>query len=210
MKLENPNAPAGALTLDHFWMPFTANRQFKATPRLLARAKDMYYWTPDGRQVLDGTAGLWCVNAGHCREPIVRAVQEQAATMDFAPTFQMGHPLIFEAATAVAKIAAARHGPLVLHQLGLGSGRKRAQDRARLSPRQGRADAAHDHRPRARLPRHQFRRHAGRRHSGQPQALRRHDVELRSPALDRTISTATPTPRACRSTAASSPWSSSA
>ena len=104
MKLENPNAPAGTLTLDHFWMPFTANRQFKATPRLLARAKDMHYWTPDGRQVLDGTAGLWCVNAGHCREPIVRAIQEQAATMDFAPTFQMGHPLIFEAATAVAKI----------------------------------------------------------------------------------------------------------
>jgi beta-alanine--pyruvate transaminase len=104
MKLENPNAPAGTLTLDHFWMPFTANRQFKATPRLLARAKDVHYWTPDGRQVLDGTAGLWCVNAGHCREPIVRAIQEQAATMDFAPTFQMGHPLIFEAATAVAKI----------------------------------------------------------------------------------------------------------
>ncbi len=102
MKLENPHT--GALTLEHFWMPYTANRQFKQAPRLLARAKDMHYYTPDGREVLDGTAGLWCVNAGHCREPIVAAIQKQAATMDFAPTFQMGHPLVFEAATAVAHV----------------------------------------------------------------------------------------------------------
>src|ERR1041384_4143099 len=79
-----------------FWMPFTANRQFKKAPRLLARAEGMYYWTPDGRQVLDGTAGLWCVNAGHCRPKIVEAVKRQVATMDFAPTFQMGHPIVFE------------------------------------------------------------------------------------------------------------------
>jgi beta-alanine--pyruvate transaminase len=108
MKLENPttrssSAPA-ALDLEHFWMPFTANRQFKQAPRLLAGAKDMHYTTHDGRSVLDGTAGLWCVNAGHCRAPIVEAIQKQAATMDFAPTFQMGHPLVFEAATAVARI----------------------------------------------------------------------------------------------------------
>jgi beta-alanine--pyruvate transaminase len=102
MKLENPHL---AVSLDEFWMPFTANRQFKAAPRLLARAEGMHYYTPEGRPVLDGTAGLWCVNAGHGRREIVEAVQRQAATMDFAPTFQMGHPLAFEAATAVARVA---------------------------------------------------------------------------------------------------------
>jgi beta-alanine--pyruvate transaminase len=90
-----------------FWMPFTANRQFKKTPRLLARAEGMYYWTPEGRQVLDGTAGLWCVNAGHCRPKIVEAVKRQVATMDFAPTFQMGHPIAFEFADRLARIAPA-------------------------------------------------------------------------------------------------------
>jgi beta-alanine--pyruvate transaminase len=105
MKLENPSLHTS--TLEHFWMPFTANRQFKAAPRLLARAEGMYYWTPDGRQVLDGTAGLWCVNAGHGRRPIVEAVQKQAATMDYAPPFSMGHPLAFEAATVIAKVAPA-------------------------------------------------------------------------------------------------------
>ena len=103
MKLENPSVHA--TTLEHFWMPFTANRAFKAAPRLLARAEGMYYWTPDGREVLDGTAGLWCVNAGHARRPIVEAVQKQAATMDYAPPFSMAHPLAFEAATAVARVA---------------------------------------------------------------------------------------------------------
>jgi beta-alanine--pyruvate transaminase len=87
------------------WMPFTANRQFKKAPRLLARAEGMYYWTPEGREVLDGTAGLWCVNAGHCRPKIVEAVKRQVATMDFAPTFQMGHPIAFEFAERLARIA---------------------------------------------------------------------------------------------------------
>jgi beta-alanine--pyruvate transaminase len=105
MKLENPSVHAA--TLEHFWMPFTANRAFKAAPRLLARAEGMYYWTPDGRQVLDGTAGLWCVNAGHSRRPIVEAVQQQAAAMDYAPPFNMGHPLAFEAASAIARVAPA-------------------------------------------------------------------------------------------------------
>ena len=73
-------------------MPFTANRQFKAKPRLFARAEGMYYWTDDGRKVLDGFAGLWCCNAGHGRKPIVEAIQKQAATMDYSPAFQMGHP----------------------------------------------------------------------------------------------------------------------
>ena len=90
-----------------FWMPFTANRQFKKTPRLLARAEGMYYWTADGRQVLDGQAGLWCVNAGHCRPKIVEALRRQAGVMDFAPTFQMGHPIAFEFAERLAAIAPA-------------------------------------------------------------------------------------------------------
>ncbi|MGE5146032.1 MAG: aspartate aminotransferase family protein [Candidatus Eiseniibacteriota bacterium] len=81
--------------LEPYWMPFTANRQFKAKPRLLVEAKDMHYTTVEGRKVLDGTAGLWCVNAGHCREPIVKAIQAQAARMDYAPPFQMGHPAAF-------------------------------------------------------------------------------------------------------------------
>ncbi len=88
-----------------FWMPYTANRQFKRAPRLLARAEGMHYWTADGRQVLDGCAGLWCVNAGHARAKIVAAIQRQAAEMDFAPTFQMGHPIAFEFAERLAAIA---------------------------------------------------------------------------------------------------------
>jgi beta-alanine--pyruvate transaminase len=94
-----------SLNTEHFWMPFTANRQFKSKPRLLASASGMYYTSDDGRKVLDGTAGLWCVNAGHCHPKIVSAIQQQAATMDFGPTFQMGHPKVFEAATALVSIA---------------------------------------------------------------------------------------------------------
>ncbi|HUG03636.1 MAG TPA: aspartate aminotransferase family protein [Steroidobacteraceae bacterium] len=89
--------------LDAFWMPFTANRQFKAAPRMLSRAEGMYYWTPDGRQVLDAAAGLWCVNAGHCRREITEAVTQQIAVMDYAPPFQMGHPLAFELANALVE-----------------------------------------------------------------------------------------------------------
>jgi len=94
--MENPN-------LSNFWMPFTANRQFKAAPRLFKAAKGMYYTTVDDRSVLDATAGLWCVNAGHGRDEITEAVSRQLATMDYAPTFQMGHPLAFEAASKVAE-----------------------------------------------------------------------------------------------------------
>ena len=92
---------------DAFWMPFTANRQFKKEPRLLARASGMHYWTPEGRQILDGVAGLWCVNAGHSRPRIVQAIQQQAAELDFAPTFQMGHPNAFELAEAAVELAPA-------------------------------------------------------------------------------------------------------
>ncbi len=91
--------------LDAFWMPFTANRAFKANPRMLASARDMHYTTTDGRKVLDGSAGLWCVNAGHCRPRITEAIQKQAATLDYAPNFQFGHPLAFELANRLIDIA---------------------------------------------------------------------------------------------------------
>jgi beta-alanine--pyruvate transaminase len=97
MNLENDPLAA-------FWMPFTANRAFKANPRQLKSAKDMHYTSDDGRQILDGTAGLWAVNAGHCRAPIVEAIRKTAAELDYAPPFQLGHPLAFELASRVAAI----------------------------------------------------------------------------------------------------------
>ena len=96
----NANIP----DLSNLWMPFTANKQFKQSPRLLAKAKGMYYTATAGHQVLDGTAGLWCVNAGHGRQEIVDAIARQAADLDYAPGFQIGHPDQFRAATAVAKL----------------------------------------------------------------------------------------------------------
>ncbi|HYD55318.1 MAG TPA: aspartate aminotransferase family protein [Burkholderiales bacterium] len=105
-KRADPQATAPTdLEASAFWMPYTANRQFKKAPRLLARAEGMYYWTADGRKVLDGQSGLWCVNAGHCRPKIVQAVQKQVAQMDFAPTFNMGHPIAFEFADRLAQVA---------------------------------------------------------------------------------------------------------
>ncbi len=100
-----PASGSAALDLDAFWMPFTASRQFKTAPRLLAKAKGMHYWTPEGRQVLDAVAGLWCVNAGHSRPKIVSAIAEQAAEMDFAPPFNMAHPKSFELATKLVALA---------------------------------------------------------------------------------------------------------
>jgi beta-alanine--pyruvate transaminase len=94
-------------TLDSLWMPFTPNRQFKAKPRMLAKASGMHYWTADGRQILDGVAGLWCVNAGHGRREITEAVARQLETLDYAPPFNLGHPGAFELATQVAQLAPA-------------------------------------------------------------------------------------------------------
>ncbi|MPR07927.1 aspartate aminotransferase family protein [Microvirga tunisiensis] len=101
------NAPQrhNSFRLESYWMPFTANRQFKASPRLLTRAEGMYYTSDDNRQILDGTAGLWCVNAGHGRSEIADAVGRQLSTMDYAPSFQMGHPIAFEFAERLAEIA---------------------------------------------------------------------------------------------------------
>ncbi|MBD1867978.1 aspartate aminotransferase family protein [Cyanobacteria bacterium FACHB-471] len=96
-ELTHPSAIA-TTNLEAFWMPFTANRQFKSKPRIMVSAKDMHFTTEDGRQVLDGTAGLWCVNAGHCRPKIIEAIHKQVSTLDYAPAFQMGHPGAFQLA----------------------------------------------------------------------------------------------------------------
>ena len=91
--------------LSAYWMPFTANRQFKRAPRMITGADGMHYVTDDGRNVLDGIAGLWCVNAGHNRPKIVEAIQTQAATLDYAPSFQMAHPRAFELASRLADLS---------------------------------------------------------------------------------------------------------
>jgi beta-alanine--pyruvate transaminase len=106
--MSNASAPSSRSELEAFWLPFTANRQFKAKPRLLAKASGMHYWTPEGRQILDGVAGLWCVNAGHGRREITQAVATQLETMDYAPPFQMAHPGAFALANELVKIAPER------------------------------------------------------------------------------------------------------
>src|SRR3984885_10501740 len=93
--------------LDAFSLPFTPNRAFKRPPRLIARAKAMHYFTPDGRAVLDGLAGLWCTNAGNNRDPIVAAIQEQAAELDYAAAFHFAHAKSFELASRLAALAPA-------------------------------------------------------------------------------------------------------
>ena len=110
--MNKPQVHAGATTweaspnnLESFWMGFTPNRAFKQRPRMIARAKDMHYYDMGGRAILDGSAGLWCCNAGHCRGPIVEAIQKSAAELDFAPTFQFGHPKVFELASRLATMA---------------------------------------------------------------------------------------------------------
>ena len=100
-------APGVDPSLDAYWMPFTANRQFKKAPRMLAKASGMHFWTPDGREVLDAIAGLWCVNAGHARPRIVEAIRQQAGELDYAPPFQMGHPKAFELAERLVALAPA-------------------------------------------------------------------------------------------------------
>ncbi len=90
--------------LEAFWMPFTANQQFKSTPRMLVSAEHMHYKSQDGRDILDGTAGLWCVNAGHKREKIVSAIQAQVEELDYVPAFQMGHPKAFALANKLVEI----------------------------------------------------------------------------------------------------------
>ena len=100
-----PRAISSPNDLEAYWMPFTANRSFKQNPRMVARAEGMFYYTPEGKPVMDGTAGLWCCNAGHAREPIIQAIQAQARELDYAPSFQYGHPKVFAAAARIAALA---------------------------------------------------------------------------------------------------------
>ncbi len=93
-----------ANSLDAFWMPFTPNKAFKAAPRMVVRAEGMHYYTGDGRAVLDATSGLWCCSAGHGRKRIVEAIQRTAAELDYAISFNLGHPLAFEFANRLAAI----------------------------------------------------------------------------------------------------------
>src|SRR5215469_7372381 len=107
MSLAEPRTQVSTVPndLEAFWLPFTPNRAFKAAPRLLARAKGMHYYTPEGRAVLDGTAGMWCTNAGHNRDPIIAAIKAQAEALDYAPPFQFAHPKAFALATRLAALA---------------------------------------------------------------------------------------------------------
>src|SRR6266404_5653000 len=93
------------LNLEHYWMPFTDNRRFKARPKLVVAAKDLHFTTAEGAQVLDGLATLWCVNAGHTRPRIVEAIRAQAGKLDFASSFSLGHPLPFRLAERIAALA---------------------------------------------------------------------------------------------------------
>ena len=158
--------------LSAFWLPFTPNRAFKKKPRLIARAKDMHYYTPEGRAILDGTAGLWCCNAGHNRPSIVAAIQRQATELDFCSDLPVRPSAGVPARLAPGRSRAGRSRSRVLLQFRLRGLRHRAQDRARLSQcaRAGLASASD--RPRARLSRRRVRRHFGRRHGQQPQVLR--------------------------------------
>ena len=206
----DPQCPSTARTRRSstaYWMPFTANRQFKANPRLLVAAEGMHYTSADGRKVLDGTAGLWCVNAGHGRRQITEAVSRQLATLDYAPSFQMGHPIAFDFASGSPRSRPARRRearPRLLHQLGLGVGRHRAEDRARLPARHRPGHPHPAHRPRARLSRGGLRRHLGGRPRQQPPDVRRM-LPASTTCATPTTSAATPSARASRSTAPSSP-----
>ena len=185
------------LNLEPLWIPFTANRQFKAQPRLLVAAKDMYYTAHDGRQILDGIAGLWAVNAGHCRKPIVEAIKKQAESLDYATGFQMHSPGPFLAADRLVQITPKGMDHVFFVNSGLGGGGHRAQDRARLPPRARRGHPPGADRPRARLPWRGLRRHLRRRHDRQPQDLQRSaPSRRRSPAATRTTWRTTRTPAA--------------
>jgi beta-alanine--pyruvate transaminase len=100
-----PDKTQAVQNLEHYWMPYTDNPRFKAAPKMIVGAKDMHYRLADGKEVLDGLATLWCVNAGHCRPKIVEAIQKQAGQLDFAASFSTGHPLAFAVAERVAELA---------------------------------------------------------------------------------------------------------
>ena len=118
--------------LEAYWMPFTANRQFKDNPRLIAGADGCHYITTDGRRVLDGLSGLWCCGAGHNRPEIADAVARQLRTLDYSPAFQFGHPLAFELANKIKALTPAGSRLRLLYELRIGGGGYVAEDRARV------------------------------------------------------------------------------
>ena len=197
--------------LEAFWMPFTANRQFKAKPRLFVGAKDMHYTTdrrPQGARRHGRASGASMPATAGARSS--RRCATRSAALDYAPAFQMGHPAVFELAARLTNLLAARFRPCLLHQFRLGIGRHRAQDRDRLSPRPRRGHAHAADRPRARLSRRRLRRHLGRRHRRQPQVLRQPADRRRPPAAHPQPRQERLQPRPAGRTAPSSPTSSSA
>ncbi len=179
--MQDLTSPLTRADLEAFWMPFTANRQFKENPRLFVAAKDMYYTTADQRQVLDGTAGLWCVNAGHCRPQIVEAIHQQVSTLDYAPAFQMGHPGAFTLADRLSKMLP---GDLN-HVFFTNSGSEAVDSALKIAlayhRARGEGTRAADW-PGAGLPRSWVWRHFGRRNWPQPQVFWRLADRSRSPA----------------------------
>src|SRR5256885_15938137 len=96
-----PLAPTVPNDLEAFFVPFTPNRAFKKAPRLIARAKEMHYYTPESKPIIDGSAGMWCCNAGHNRDPIVAAIQQQAAALGHPPALPISHPQPVEPASRI-------------------------------------------------------------------------------------------------------------
>jgi hypothetical protein len=178
----SPSMPDfGANNLDAFWMPFTPNRRFKAHPRMLSSAKDMHYRTPEGREILDATSGLWCVNAGHDRPASARRSRSRPPrwTTRRASTWATRWPSPSPASWPRSR---PRPGPDLLHQQRLGVGRHRPEDRAGLPPRPGQGDQDPADRPRARLSRRRLRRHLGGRHPQEPDVFRLPADRRRPPA----------------------------
>ena len=197
--------------LEAFWMPFTANRAFKARPRLIARAKDMHYYTPEGRPILDGAAGLWCTNAGHNRDPIVAGDPGAGGRARLRADLPVRPSARLRAGEPDRGAGAGRSRPRVLLQFRLGGRRHRDEDRAGLLER-ARPGAAHAlHRPRARLSRRRLRRHVGRRPRQQPQGVRRRCCPASTICRTPTTASSRPSPRASRNGARISPtsWSAS-
>jgi hypothetical protein len=157
---------AAASKFDAYWMPFTANRDFKENPRLITAAEGHYYTAADGTRIYDTFSGLWTSGVGHCHPKIVEAVQQQVASLDYCMAFQMGHEKAFELADRVVNMAP-------LYELGLGIGGYGAKDCIGLSPCTGRRKPYPLDRPREGLSRRQFRRHVRRRHRPESQGLQR-------------------------------------
>jgi beta-alanine--pyruvate transaminase len=170
------------LDLSAYWMPFTANRDFKAAPRLLKSARGMYYEDVEGRKILDGTAGLWCVNAGHGVPRIVSAIQSMAAELDYAPSFQMGHPAAFQLASELVRFS--KHRFEKVFYTNSGSESVDTALKIALAYHRVRGDAARTRLigPRAWLPRRRFWWHFGGRYRQQSQVLRPAASRCRSPA----------------------------